>query len=231
MLTIKQYQTNLNFLNFNCGTPDGIYGAKTKEGIKRFQQYYGLTVDGIYGEKTNAKLIEIIKDIQSKIGCTMIDGIVGNETVTKCKEYQRNHGLTPDGICGEKTRASLHNNNYSWNDVKHFKKSEFACKDGCGYDDIDIRLVEILENIREHFGNKPIIITSGCRCAKHNAKVGGVQGSWHTKGKAIDFYIQCVPTSEVLNYCKQLVNQGKLRYTYTNNSNMNGVVHIDIGGK
>ena len=65
-------------------------------------------------------------------------------------------------------------------------------------------------------------------CAKHNAEVGGVQGSRHVLGKAADFYIQGVSTKDLLNYCQSLVNNETLRYTYTNSSNMNGVVHIDI---
>lgn len=32
----------------------------------------------------------------------------------------------------------------------------------------------------------PIRINSGCRCEKHNAEVGGTNGSFHTKGLAAD---------------------------------------------
>lgn len=229
MLSIKRYQINLNFLNFKCGTPDGICGANTRKAIKEFQSYYGLSSDGIYGTQTDTKLINVIKDIQSKFGCSMIDGIVGNETVKKCKEYQSKHNLTPDGICGANTRATF--NNISWSDVPHFKKSEFACKDNCGFNDIDLRVVKILEDIRTHFNNNPIIISSGCRCPKHNAQVGGVKNSYHTKGKAVDFTIPNVNMNEVLSYCNYLVNNGTLRYAYTNNTYMKNTVHIDIGGK
>ncbi len=37
---------------------------------------------------------------------------------------------------------------------------------------------------------KPIIITSGFRCAKLNKAVGGVTNSWHTKGNAADIRIK-----------------------------------------
>lgn len=228
MLSVKQYQINLNFLNFNCGVPDGICGNRTKQAIQNFQSYYGLISDGIYGNQTNYKLIEVIKDIQRKIGCTLIDGMVGSETISKCKEYQEKNNLVPDGICGEKTRACL-NNMSSWNNIKHFKKEEFTCKCGCGFNIINIRLVEILENIREHFNNNPIIITSGCRCPKHNAEVGGVSNSYHTKGSAADFTIPNVNMQQVLNYCNELVTKGILRYAYTNNNNMKNTIHIDIG--
>lgn len=226
MLNIKQRQMNLNFLNYATGGVDGIEGSKTKVAYKAFQRDFGLTVDGIYGIKTDSKLIEVIKDIQNKIGAT-VDGIAGENTKTKCKEYQNKSGLAVDGICGIATRNSLNNQSLSWNSIKYFKKSEFSCKCGCGLNNIDLRLVKILDEIREHY-NKPIIITSGCRCSKHNKAVGGVQGSRHVLGKASDFYVQGISTSELLKYTQSLVNQGKLRYTYTNSSNMNGVVHIDI---
>lgn len=83
--------------------------------------------------------------------------------------------------------------------------------------------------IRDHFG-KPLIITSGVRCVNYNKKVGGVSNSMHTKNKAADFYIQGVSVNHVLEYCKLLVSQRVLGYTYTNNTNMRGAVHIDIGG-
>jgi LysM repeat protein len=59
---VKQIQTALNAAYFKCGTPDGIYGAKTEDAIRRFQSVY-LTreVDGVYGPKTRAKLLEVLK--------------------------------------------------------------------------------------------------------------------------------------------------------------------------
>jgi uncharacterized protein YcbK (DUF882 family) len=68
----------------------------------------------------------------------------------------------------------------------HFSRSEFACKDGCGLDTPDPLLVSALEDLREKIGGIPITIISGCRCAKHNAKVGGVDASTHETGKAAD---------------------------------------------
>lgn len=46
----------------------------------------------------------------------------------------------------------------------------------------------ILDPLRRCFG-KPIIITSGYRCAKLNAAVGGVANSWHLKGNAADIHV------------------------------------------
>lgn len=226
MLNIRQRQMNLNFLNYSTGGIDGVEGIKTKAAYKAFQRDFGLTIDGIYGSKTDTKLIEVIKDIQDKIGAT-VDGVAGDNTIQKCKEYQSNHGLSVDGICGIATRNSLNSTGITWDNVKHFKKEEFTCKCGCGLNNIDLRLVKVLEQIREHFG-QVCIVTSGCRCASHNKAVGGVQGSRHVLGKAADIYVKGVNTKDLLSYTQSLVNNGTLRYTYTNNSNMNGVVHVDI---
>ena len=69
---------------------------------------------------------------------------------------------------------------------------------------------QIADEIREHFG-RPAIITSGTRCAKHNREVGGVAGSYHTTGNAIDIVVTGIPGSEVLAYTKQIVAQGRAR--------------------
>jgi uncharacterized protein YcbK (DUF882 family) len=37
-----------------------------------------------------------------------------------------------------------------------------------------------------HMAGVPFVITSAYRCEKHNAAVGGVPGSAHTKGLAVD---------------------------------------------
>lgn len=231
MLSIKQRQQNLKILNFYKGAIDGIEGTNTKSAYKSFQQSAGIIVDGIYGINTNTKLVERIMFIQGKVGVNK-DGIVGINTINAIKTYQKNNGLVVDSIVGVNTWNKMNNTstpNLKMDDFKNFTYKEFMCKCGCGKQDIDLRLVDILQNyFRPHFGNKPIIITSGCRCANHNKKVGGVQGSRHTLSKACDFYIQGVSTSNLLSYAKQLVNQGVLRYTYTNSSNMNGVIHIDI---
>lgn len=53
---IQKIQTKLNSLGYNCGTPDGIMGAKTKEAIMKFQKANQLTADGIAGPQTLKKL-------------------------------------------------------------------------------------------------------------------------------------------------------------------------------
>ena len=205
IMTMTRLQMNLKFLGYYKGEIDGIKGIKTLDAIKKFQRDNGLKDNGIADQKTIDCIRNIICDIQRQIGAT-VDGVAGNETISKKEEY---------------------NKRLSWENIKHFKKEEFTCKCGCNLNNINLELVKILDEIREHFG-KPAIITSGCRCSKHNAEVGGVEGSRHVIGKASDFYIQGIHVNDLLSYCKTLVNIGKLRYTYTNSINMNGVVHVDI---
>ena len=68
---------------------------------------------------------------------------------------------------------------------KNFDSSEFACKCGCGYDIPDPELIRMLQTARDLYG-KPIRITSGCRCIKHNRNVGGTANSAHISGMAVD---------------------------------------------
>ena len=209
MLSSYWRNENLHFLNCN---------------VKEFQELVHITADNIYGVITNQALVEYIKLIQQKLGCTIIDGLVGKETKQKCRDFQKENNLKVDAICGEQTREKLFDN---WN-FPHFKKEEFNCKCGCNLNLTNQKIVSILENIREHFGNNPVIITSGTRCQKHNKDVGGASGSRHLTGKAVDFYIPGVDVNQILLYCQELVRKGILRYTYTNNTNMNGCIHIDI---
>lgn len=198
MLDTLWLQKDLNFLGYNAGAEDNIYGSQTKKAVTNFQKDFKCQVDGIAGEETCGRLVRVIKECQKILGVKE-DGLAGSETNKAYNEFRN---------------------------INYFKYSEFTCHCGCGYNRVDIRLVKILDNIREHYG-KPAIITSGVRCEKHNREVGGVKGSWHTKRKAADFYINGVSSSELNRYCSILRDQGVLRYCYAIDS---GAVHIDIGG-
>ena len=68
---------------------------------------------------------------------------------------------------------------------KNFTSEEFACKCGCGYDTPNPELIRMLQDARDLYG-KPMHITSGCRCIKHNRNVGGAANSAHIPGMAAD---------------------------------------------
>ena len=69
--------------------------------------------------------------------------------------------------------------------TKNFNVQQFECKCGCGYKDISIDLVNMLQMARQ-YSCCPYNISSGCRCKKHNAKEGGKPDSAHLKGLAAD---------------------------------------------
>ena len=212
MIMLNNYyiQKNLKGLGYYKGKIDKNIGPQSKDAILHFQQDFNLRCDSIYGKETDNCLQQVVKECQVILG-TKPDGMWGNDTESK---YQK------------------------LNNIKYIKRSELACHCGCGANRMDIRLVKILDDIRAYY-NKPIILTSPVRCISNNKKCGGKSNSWHIGGtdtnggwhnKACDFYVVDVKVTELLNHCIDLRNQGKIRYTYTNDTNMKGVVHIDIGG-
>lgn len=101
---------------------------------------------------------------------------------------------------------------------EHFKREEFACQCGCGFDTVDCDLLEILEAVREHF-DKPVMVTSGCRCPEHNKSVGGAPTSFHIYGRAADIVVKDVWPSEVYAYLDNYATPGLGLYS--------GWVHVD----
>lgn len=53
---VKQVQTKLNTLGYDCGTVDGISGKKTKAALKAYQKDNGLIVDGIIGKQVKGSM-------------------------------------------------------------------------------------------------------------------------------------------------------------------------------
>lgn len=94
----------------------------------------------------------------------------------------------------------------------NFKVSEFASKDGSDEVYIDMELIAILQNIRDHFG-KAVTINSGYRTPAHNKKVGGATNSYHIKGMAADIVVSGVKPAEVAKYAESIGVRGVGKYT------------------
>jgi hypothetical protein len=153
---------------------------------------------------------------------------LGYEGEQATAEFQAHYGLVSDGIFGPKTREKILQvicQPDGWSGIRHFTRGEFACKCGGICDGFpaepEEKLVRIADGIREHFA-APAIVTSGVRCSMHNANVGGVVGSRHLLGKAMDFRIVGKSAGEILSYVNQLVG---IRYAYAIDAQH---VHIDI---
>jgi len=61
--------------------------------------------------------------------------------------------------------------------AEFFAPQEYACP-CCGVAAMDMAFLEKIDEIRRRCGF-PIYITSGCRCRRHNAAVGGAEYSAH----------------------------------------------------
>lgn len=112
--------------------------------------------------------------------------------------------------------------------TKNFNRSEFACKCGCGLCNLAPAIPKSCQTIRDALG-MALNVNSGARCDKHNAKVGGVKGSYHTQGKAAD--LSCAAGSRTLFLCiVNLCDQGKLPdVEYVIWYPKKDFVHIDVG--
>lgn len=107
---------------------------------------------------------------------------------------------------------------------EHFKRREFSCKCGCGFDAVDVDLLDALEDLRHHFG-KPVKITNACRCLKHNKEIGSEDTSQHVRGKAADIKISGVKTEDVA-LAAEVMMQG-----YGGIGRYDTFTHIDVRQK
>lgn len=106
----------------------------------------------------------------------------------------------------------------------HFTEWEFCCHH-CGElpaEGIDTDLLVVLEDVRTHFGGKPVTVNSGYRCPDHNASVGGVEDSQHVEGKAADITVADTSPTEVHAYLDSRHEGGLGLYST--------FVHIDVRG-
>lgn len=98
---------------------------------------------------------------------------------------------------------------------KNLSRSEFSCRCGCGFDTVDIKLVEMLQSACDHFAAEyntkvMIDITGPNRCRSHNVFVTKniSSDSQHIYGRAADHKIYTytcdewmqVPPGVVFNY-------------------------------
>jgi N-acetylmuramoyl-L-alanine amidase len=110
----------------------GVFGDSTEAQVRAFQAARGLRVDGICGRQTWSSLVEAgysvgdrllyhrtpmlrgddVIDLQHRLNALGFDagredGLFGPQTVRALLDFQRNAGLTGDGICGPASVAAL----------------------------------------------------------------------------------------------------------------------------
>ena len=160
-----------------------------------------------------------------------IDGVFGPASTQATKDFQKDYGLDADGIFGPLTEEKIleaitgkAQKADPFAGIRYFRKEEFKCKCGkhCdGYPaQVDKRLLQVADKVRAHFG-VPAHVSSGVRCKTHNANVGGVANSRHLSGKAMDFRVEGIPATRVLEY----VQQQAIRYAYAIDGSY---IHMDV---
>ena len=168
-----------------------------------------------------------VKTLQSILGITS-DGIFGKNTKAAVIAYQKANGLVADGIVGKKTWAKLQSKPATVPQTAHFKLSEFKCKDGTAvpeqYYPNALKLMNVLERIREACGNRPITINSGYRTVAYNKKVGGASKSQHLYAAAADITVSGVNPSRVYDICNSIIGNTGGVGKYKN------FTHVDVRG-
>ncbi len=107
--------------------------------------------------------------------------------------------------------------------AKNFYLSEFECP-CCHLVKLDPRLLEKLQQLRDRIEG-PLYITSGYRCEKENARVGGVPHSYHLLGMAADVYTKEVSLEKLLDFATEIGFKGIGYYP------KKGFLHLDVREK
>ncbi len=92
--TIKKVQKKLNKRDYDCGTPDGIAGSKTKKAVKKYQRDNDLTVTGaIDSELLKSLGIKPVKDApSSNTGAQNGNSSIGASDTNELTVYVTNTG-------------------------------------------------------------------------------------------------------------------------------------------
>ena len=114
-------------------------------------------------------------------------------------------------------RLSIHGLSHELSD--HFRLIEFASGDGADVLLISHELIDGLEALRIWAG-APVRINSGYRSPPHNAAIGGVPNSRHTKGLASDVDVMGKTPAEVATWAEDNGFGGVGRY--------NTFTHVDV---
>ena len=167
-----------------------------------------------------------------------VDGIWGNQSSTATYRFQQDYGgMTVDGIAGSETQEALkqavangmpekQEKDTFWKQIRYWNREEFRCRCGgkycCGFPaEPSEVLVQLVDDIR-HTAGRPAHASSGLRCSVWNSLQGGVSGSRHLSGKALDFSVEGMSGRQLLTLVQ---SDPRTRYAYVIDG---GWVHVDV---
>ena len=163
------------------------------------------------------KLASLLAPALLLTGCSTLSGVEGRVDKSECS-------LNSNPICipiGGKRGQAMKEDIFDVRVGNNFKVSDFVCKCGCGEMLYTPRLIETLDKLKNNF-QRDVVVTSGFRCDKRNKEVGGVEGSLHTTGQAVDFVVRGVSPAKVAQYLHDFDGGVGLYERH---------VHIDVGVK
>ncbi len=178
-----------------------------------------------------------------------IDGKEGTKTKSAYKSIQKKYFPSKyvDGVYGNQTEILIRNAERVRLYAKNFKLEEFKCECGgkycTGYPALlNIKLLKYIQALRNRYG--AITITSGLRCTNYNENIGGIRGSKHTQGKAVDWFSSysfksLANRKKIINwyanYCVSMFYaycdgyaRYKIRREYPSVPSMYKSIHIDV---
>lgn len=197
-MTVTQKQCLLTFLGYDTGGVDGIWGEKSRHATECCQEDLGIPADGVWGGMTENAVLEAVYTYDETNEDEVID--------------------TNGGTTGT-----------FWDHIRYWSREEFACRCGEYHDpycngypaEPDQTLVELLDDIRAHFG-RPAHRSSGLRCPQHNRDTNGVGNSKHLTGKAMDFWIEGITGAVVVAFA---MADPRCKYAYVIEGNY---VHVEV---
>lgn len=129
---VADLQARLAGVGLRSDDPAGTFGKSTADCVRLLQDRRGLPADGVCDPTTWAAIVEAgyrlgdrplyrhapmlrgddVADLQRRLSALgfdtgRVDGIFGDQTAVALREFQRNAGLTIDGICGRGTLTEL----------------------------------------------------------------------------------------------------------------------------
>ena len=194
---VSERLTGHRYVNVNSSlnvrrTPGGSVIASAQRNT-RVRVYYAVSVG-----TTRWARITLPNGTQGYVSAAYLSntpvggGSTGQPSGTTLRTYNRNN-----------TNQRLIRSNGQ--ETPYFRVAEVMCQCGGRYCGptfrFDSRLVDILHNLRQHFG-RPIIVISGHRCTQHNRNVGGVANSNHIHGRAVDVRINGVSNAEIVRVAR-----------------------------
>lgn len=187
-MTNEQKQCLLRYLGYYTGDVDGVWGTKSRDAVKDFQDDNNLKADGVFGNATKKKVLaHISAETGFKKVTSTASGKVSASGFWASVKYFKKEEFTCK--CGGK-----------------------YCKGNTAQP--QEKLIRVLETMRDNLGGQMTII-SGIRCTKHNANEGGVSNSRHLSGKAADIRVTGKTADQVLAEAKK---HPDVRYAYKINS-------------